>query len=82
VKKTSKRKGRNVVGARIREARLRLKPPVSQEDLAGKLAASGVLLDRSAISRIESAERYVMDYEVAAVAKSLKVSVGWLYKEE
>ena len=81
VKKTTKAKSRNVVGPRIREARLRLKPPVSQEDLAGKLAASGVLLDRSAISRIESGERYAMDYEVAALAKVLKVSVAWLFKE-
>jgi hypothetical protein len=79
VKKTSKRAGRNIVGQRVRQARLSSKPPVSQGDLAGKLAAVGVLLDRSAISRIEGQDRYVMDYEVAALAKALKVSVAWLF---
>ena len=46
------------------------------------LAAQGVLLDRSAISRIENQERYVMDYEALALAQCLKVSVGWLFGEE
>lgn len=81
MKRTSRAKARNVVGRRVREARLRCKPPVSQEDLAGKLAAHGIVLDRSAVSRLESQERYAMDYEVAAIARSLKVTVGWLYGE-
>lgn len=81
MKKTSQRAQRNIVGRRIREARLRCKPPVSQEDLAGRLAARGVSVDQTAVSRIESQTRYMMDYEVAAVAKSLKVSVAWLFGE-
>lgn len=82
MKKTSKARGRNIVGKRVREARLRAVPPVSQEDLAGRVAGLGVSLDRSAISRIEAAERYVMDYEAAALAKALKVSVAWLFERE
>ncbi len=82
MKKTRKARQRNVVGKRVREARLRLKPPVSQEDLAGRLAARGILLDRSAVSRIELQARYVMDYEAAAIARALKVSVDWLFGEE
>lgn len=74
-------KRRNVVGTRVRKARLGSKPPVTQEDLAGKVAARGIQLDRSAISRIESQDRYVMDYEVVAIAKALKVSVASLYGE-
>jgi len=81
MKKTRKARGRNLVGERVREARLRSNPPVSQDDLAGRLAARGVVLDRTAISRIESQSRYVMDYEAAALARALKVSVGWLYGE-
>jgi hypothetical protein len=81
MKKTRKAKQRNVIGARVREARLKLMPQVSQEDLAGRLAARGVLLDRSAVSRIESQTRYVMDYEAKAIARALKVSVGWLFGE-
>jgi transcriptional regulator with XRE-family HTH domain len=82
VKKTTKAKARNIIGPRIREARLRAKPPLSQDDLAGKLAALGVLMDRSAISRIEGSDRYLMDYEIAALAKALKVSVGSLFNDE
>lgn len=52
---------------------------MSQQDLAGRLAAKGVIVDRSAIARIESAERYVLDYEALAIAKSLKVSVEQLF---
>lgn len=70
-----------MIGKRVREARLKCKPPLSQEDLAGRLAALGVLLDRSAISRIESQERYVMDYEAVALAKALKVGVSGLFGE-
>lgn len=65
----------------MRAARLSLNPPASQDDLAGRLAAQGILLDRSAISRIESQTRYVMDYEAAALAQALKVTVGWLFGE-
>jgi hypothetical protein len=39
-------------------------------------------LDQTAVSRIERQERYLMDYEVAAIAKCLKVSVAWLHGEK
>jgi transcriptional regulator with XRE-family HTH domain len=81
MKKTSQTAKRNLIGGRIREARLRCKPPVSQEDLAGRLAARGISMDQTAISRIENQSRYLMDYEVAAIARSLKVSVAWLFGE-
>src|SRR5207237_10898706 len=81
MKKTSRVRRKNIIGARVRQARLRRNPSVSQDDLAGKLAAQGILLDRSAISRIESQGRYLMDYEIAAIARALKVSVAWLFGE-
>lgn len=81
MKKTVQTEQRNLVGRRIRQARLRCKPAVSQEDLAGRLAARGITIDQTAVSRIENQARYLMDYEVAAIAKSLKVSVGWLFGE-
>ena len=81
MKKTSQREERNVVGRRIRKARQNCKPPVSQEDLAGRLAAKGITLDQTAISRIESQTRYLMDYELIGIAKVLKVSVAWLCGE-
>jgi HTH-type transcriptional regulator, cell division transcriptional repressor len=82
MKKTKRAGPRNEVGSRIRQARLKSNPPVSQEDLAGRLAARGILLDRSAVSRIENQERYLMDYEISAIARALKVSVAWLFGEK
>ncbi len=81
MKKTRQAQQRNIIGERVRQARAKMQPPVSQDDLAGRLAAKGICLDRSAISRIESQTRYVMDYEAAALARALKVSVGWLFGE-
>jgi HTH-type transcriptional regulator, cell division transcriptional repressor len=81
MKRTHQRPERNVVGRRIRQARLKRSPPVSQDDLAGRLAARGIILDQTAISRIENQTRYLMDYEIVAIAKSLKISVGWLFGE-
>jgi hypothetical protein len=81
MKKTSQINHRNLVGKRVRQARLRCKPAVSQEDLAGRLAARGISMDQTAVSRIENQTRYLMDYEVVAIARSLKVSVAWLFGE-
>lgn len=58
-----------------------MKPPVSQEDLSGKLAALRIQITQTSISKIENGSRYVMDYEAAAIAKALKVSIAWLYGE-
>jgi hypothetical protein len=41
----------------------------------------GITLDQTAISRIESQSHYLMDYELAAIAKCLKVSVASLFGE-
>ena len=81
MKKTSKATKKNIIGARVREARLKHKPVVSQDDLAGRLAGQGVTVDRTAVSRIEHQTRYAMDYEAAAIARALKVSVAWLFGE-
>ena len=81
MKTTLKAQARNEIVPRIRQARLRCQPPVSQDDLAGKLAARGVYLDRTAVSRIESQSRYLMDYEISAIARALKVTVASLFGE-
>jgi len=81
VKKTIQASHRNIVGKRVREARLEARPRISQDDLAGRLAAKGIAMDQTAISRIENQTRYMMDYEIQAIARCLKVSVGWLCGE-
>lgn len=81
MKKTRASKFKNLIGERVRLARVSMKPPVSQEDLSGKLARLGVQITQTSISKIENRSRYLMDYEAAAMAKALKVSVAWLYGE-
>jgi hypothetical protein len=81
MKKTGQLAQRNLIGARVRKVRMACKPPVTQDDLAGRLAARGITIDQTAVSRIENQTRYLMDYEIAAIAKALKVSVAALFGE-
>lgn len=75
---TTTRDGKNIAGPRIREARDAHKPPLTQDQLAGKVAALGVTLDRTAIAKIESGQRGINDYELAALARALGVDANWL----
>lgn len=72
----------NIVGKRVKKARLAAKPSLSQDALSGKLAARGVTIDRAGIAKVENGSRYVSDFEVKALAAALKVSVGWLLGTE
>lgn len=56
-----------------------VRPKVSQDDLSGRLAAMGLVLDRSAISRIENQERAISDVELLAVAYCLRIHVEQLF---
>ena len=69
---------RNIIGQRVREARLKFNPPLTQDQLSGRLAAKGTDLDRVAITKIETGTRASFDYEVRALAVVLKVDVKWL----
>ena len=57
-------------------------PPVSQDDLCGRLAREQITMTQTAISKLENGARYVMDYEALTLAKVLKVTISWLYGEE
>jgi transcriptional regulator with XRE-family HTH domain len=72
---------KNVVGSRVRMARKNASPPVTQRDLVARLQILGMMIDQSGISKIESGRRPVSDTEVVALAKALKVSVGWILGE-
>lgn len=58
------------------------KPSITQDALAGRLAARGVHVDRSAVARIEMGKRYVLDYEVLALASALRVPVEQLFNKK
>ncbi len=72
---------RNIIGPRVRQARLARSPKLTQEGLAGYLQLQGVDLDRSAITKIERQKRTVSDVELAALATVLGVSSSWLLGE-
>ena len=72
---------RNIIGKRVRLARERAKPLITQADLAARLQIEGLRLERVTISKIETGYREVTDVETVAIAKALGVTVSWLLGE-
>lgn len=58
---------RNVSGERVRQKRTERK--ITQAELAARVQCEGVALEQDAISRIESGQRMVQDYELRALAE-------------
>ncbi len=71
---------RNLSGERIHQARTALR--WSQSDLAAHMQLEGITLEREAISKIETGDRFVADYELWGFAKVLGVSMKWLIEKE
>ena len=69
---------KNIVGLRVASARAAHQPALTQDALSGRLAKVGLSLDRAAIAKIETGRRYVLDYELRALAKVLDVRTDWL----
>ena len=72
---------RNIIGAKIKQARNNANPPVTQKDLAARLQLEGLRFERVTISKIETGYREVTDVEIAAIAKSLGVTISSLFGE-
>lgn len=66
----------NICGDRIHQARTAKR--LSQDDLAAKVQLHGVMLGREAISKIETGDRFVADYELMIFSRVLGVSLEWL----
>lgn len=66
----------NVSGPRVRD--LREKAGLSQEQLAAKIQLQGLSMIQKAISRIETGDRVVADYELEYLARALGVTVNYL----
>ena len=71
-------RNKNVVGKKLREARKHSHPPLTQDQLSGKLATLGIQVDRAAIAKIERGSRCVYDFELRGLARALKIDVRWL----
>ena len=70
----------NISGLRIREVRERLE--LSQEQLAAKIQVLGLSITQKAVSRIETGDRVVADYELEFIADALGVTIYYLLGKE
>lgn len=66
----------NLAGEKIRIARER--KGLSQEALAAAVQLLGLEINQKAISRVETGQRVLPDYELSYYAKALGVDVLWL----
>ena len=71
---------RNIIGARVTEARKR--KGMKQIELLAQLQLLGVDMSVPAISILEGQKRPVSDIELNAIANVLEVSVDWLLGRE
>lgn len=74
--------GNNIIGQKVYNLRVMLRPKTSQRMLAEMLQSNGVNVHKNAIQRIESGERFVTDIEIVALCKTLQVSPNELFEWE
>lgn len=70
----------NISGNKIKLLRQALTPTVSQRMLADQLQLIGIDLDKNAIQKIESGNRFVTDIEIVAFAKIFNITTDELLK--
>ena len=77
----NKNEGRNnLCGEKVRELRLAYPSKLSQRALADKMQLIGIDLDKNAIQRIESGQRFVTDIELKALSEIFEVTIDDLVK--
>ena len=64
----------NLCGERLKKYRQKLNNMPSQRQFADMLQIQGLDLDKNAIQRIESGQRFVTDIELKMIAKVLNVT--------
>lgn len=72
----------NICGKNVRRLRYKNSPCLSQRKFAEQLSQMGVELNKNAIQRIESGQRFVTDIELIAMAKAFDVTVEELTQQQ
>ena len=72
----------NVCGENVYKLRKSMNPQMSQRALAEKLQLYGMDVDKNAIQRIESGQRFVTDIELVAIANVFEISIDELVLRE
>lgn len=80
--KNKNNRSNNICGKNVRRLRRKGSPVLSQRQLAESLSQAGLELDKNAIQRIESGQRFVTDIELTAIAKVFGVTLEELMREE
>lgn len=80
-KNTSPLGKKNICGENIKRLRKEQIPKMSQRILADKLQLFGIDVDKNAIQRIESGERFVTDIELLGLARIFNVSCDELLNQ-
>lgn len=73
---------RNIIGKRVKQARLTKRPRLTQAALAARLQLDNWDIDRVGVAKIEAGLRQVTDFEVPKLARALDVDINWLFDEE
>lgn len=63
----------NLCGKKVSEYRLQMAEKTSQRKLADLMQMEGIDIDKNAVQRIESGQRFVTDIELKALVKVLGV---------
>jgi len=71
----------NICGVKIKQFRENMPLKVSQNKFAQMLQVYGLDLDKNAIQRIESGQRFITDIELKAIAQVLGVDYKELFDE-
>ena len=71
----------NICGRRIKQFREQMSSKPSQKEFSDMLQIAGLDVDKNAIQRIESGQRFVTDIELRTIAKVLNVSYSDLLDE-
>lgn len=77
-KNKSKSGKNNICGEKVCFLRKQQIPKMSQRMLAEKLQLRGIDVDKNAIQRIESGERFVTDIEIKVLAEIFDISIDSL----
>ena len=70
----------NLCGKNVTRLRHTLQPKLSQKGLADRLQVAGLDLEKNAVQRIESGQRFVTDIELRTLAEVLNVSADELLR--
>lgn len=68
--------GNNIAGIKV--ARIRKVLRISQRELSDRLQLIGLDIDKNAVQRIESGQRFITDIEIGFLAKALGTTVTYL----